>query len=432
MIIQNPGHISLLAAVISLAFIMSESDLLAANYDESKVPDYVLPEILVTAAGAPVDSAEQWEKTRRPEILKLFENHVYGTQPGEIPVAVYEQILHVADALDGRATLREIRIHFPEINNSPEIFVLLWTPNKGQGPFPGFAGLNFNGNHTTHADPRIRIPTGWVRSSNDGTVVNNRATEAGRGRSAGRWPVEKIINRGYALATAYCGDIDPDFHDGFKNGVHAMFPSFKTGASGRDPEAWGTIAGWAWGLSRIMDLLDADSAFDSERIAVIGHSRLGKTSLWAGATDTRFGLVISNNSGCGGAALSRRAFGETVARINTSFPHWFCDRFKEYNDNESALPVDQHMLLALMAPRPVYVASAEDDRWADPKGEFLALRNAAGIYRLFEKDPVDSDSMPEVNQPVHKDTGYHIRSGKHDINDYDWTQYLDFADKHFR
>ncbi len=394
------------------------------NYDESKVPPYTLPDPLRFADGTPVRSAQQWWDRRRGEILELFRTHVYGRSPEPVPIR-FQVLEQSPQALGGTAVRKQVRVFFTK-RSQPAMDLLIYAP-QGKSPWPAFLALNFRGNHAICSDPAILLPRSWMRSGPG--VKDHRVTPAGRGSASSRWPVRLILSRGYALVTIYYGDIDPDYDDGFRNGVHGAFdPPGK-----RPGDAWGAIAAWAWGLSRALDYLEQEPLVDARRVAVLGHSRLGKTALWAAAQDQRFAMAISNNSGCGGAALSRRRFGETLWRINTSFPHWFCENFKRFNNREDQLPVDQHMLLALIAPRPCYVASAQEDLWADPRGEFLAVKHAAPVYSLLLGRRVFAvEKQPPVNQPVMDVLGYHIRTGKHDLTLYDWQQYLRFADRYLK
>lgn len=403
-----------------------------AIYDEAKVPAYTLPDPLKMENGDPVTSAEEWRTKRRPELVRLFEEHVYGRAPAAPRDVAFKVLTQRDDALGGTAIQKQVEITLVKGDRPVSMTLLLYVPKSGR-PAPAFLGLNFNGNHAVTDDPGVILNPNWMRPQPG--KPDNKATEESRGTAKSRWPIEMIVSRGYALGTIYYGDIDPDFDDGFQNGVHPHF--YKAGQTKPAPDEWGSIAAWAWGLSRALDYLERDKDIDSKRVAVIGHSRLGKTSLWAGAADERFALVISNDSGCGGAALSRRRFGESVKRINTSFPHWFCDNFTKYNHNEGACPVDQHELIALIAPRPVYVASAVEDQWADPLGEFLSALHADPVYRLLGTDgfggAAPPSGQPAVDEPLKSGTiGYHIRTGKHDVTDFDWQQYLDFADRHLK
>ncbi len=454
--ISSAAMLSLL--LVSGAFVASGAtpqykDVIA---DEAKVPQFFLPDPLFMANGQKVMDAKMWQTKRRPELVRLFEENVYGRSPGRPGGLSFEVTSNDPTALGGKATRREVTVYFTGKKDGPQMDILIYLPNQVKGPVPAFVGMNFNGNHAISTDPGIKLSQRWMRPSKEkGMVVNNHATEAARGSEASRWPVELILAHGYALATIYYGDVEPDFADGWRMGVRSVFrvngtlrqpapEQFPWANAGKDgvapkgrsddaaPDDWGAISAWAWGLSRALDYLETTKDIDAKHVAVIGHSRLGKTALWAGAHDERFALVISNDSGCGGAALKRRKFGESFERINGNFPHWFCANFKKYNDKEEELPTDAHELIALVAPRPVYVASAEKDNWADQRGEFLSAKFAQPVYDLFGKKGVGVDEMPGIDHPVGDTVMYHIRTGVHDVTTYDWEQYLTFADRQFK
>jgi hypothetical protein len=416
--------------VLTIPFAVFSQQRSDINYDESKVPQYTLPDPLKLNNGKLVTDTNTWIKKRRPELLKLFQQEVYGKSPS--PKRIEYEITSIrTNALNGKAIRKEITIRLAGNKKWEGMDMLLYIPATGDRPFPTFLGLNFLGNHAVTTETDVKLNQRWARNNEKAGIINNRATELTRGKEADRWQIEKIIERGYAVATIYYGDIEPDHKDGWKTGLRAAL-STKGAETVFKPDQWGAISAWAWGLSRALDYLEKDKDIDSKRVAVIGHSRLGKTALWAGAQDERFAIVISNDSGEGGAALARRRFGETTEVINRNFPHWFCENFKKYSNKEDKLPVDQHELIALIAPRPVYIASASEDLWADPRGEFLSAKAAEPVYKLFGKDGLGTDEMPSKNTPVGNYIGYHLREGKHDITAYDWEQYLNFADKFFK
>jgi hypothetical protein len=401
-------------------------------FSYSQLPED-LPSLIETPAGQQIINAQEW-KANRGELIKIFEKEVYGRIPiGFIPSKSFTLKEISNDALGGRAIRKQVVIEIadPGKKNKIEIGLLIYLPANPSGPVPIFLGLNFYGNHTIHPDPAIFLTQSWLRNNEEFGITDNKANDASRGVRISRWPVEYILSRGYGLATVYYGDIDPDFDDGFQNGIHSLM-GYEDG-NAIPAYGPGSISAWAYGLSRAMDYIETDRDIDADKVIVFGHSRLGKASLWAGAKDSRFAMVISNNSGCGGAALSMRKQGETVKAINDRFPHWFCDNFLKYNDNEEELPVDQHMLLALVAPRPLYVASAQEDDGADPYGEQLSSYLAANVYKLYDFEVNIPYEPVVVNLPYkYGRIGYHLRSGPHDIRGYDWEQYLDFADFHFR
>lgn len=390
---------------------------------EVDVPVYSLPDVLTSVKGKKIKSIKTWEKIRRAEILKLYRDEMFGKVPGELKISDAHVWDNDDEALDGKAIRKQVGLTFRKNGRELYMEVLMYLP-KNITNFPIFLGYNFMGNHTVVYDPDIRLTASWVRDNPAFGIIHNQVTEQSRGVAGSRWQIERIIAEGCGIATVYYGDVDPD-HNDFENGIH---PLFYTGSQNQpEDDQWGSIAAWAWGLSRVLDYFETDSDIDATKVVVFGHSRLGKTALWAGATDQRFAAVISNDSGCGGAALFRRQFGETLGVMNRNFPHWLCKNIIKYNNNEGSLPFDQHMLLALIAPRPLYVASATEDLWADPRGEFLSAKYASPVYKLYELEGFPCEDMPEADFPVTGNICYHIRSGKHDITPFDWEQYIRFA-----
>lgn len=415
-----------MALVLGLAVGKVVAQKIPVNYDESQMPTYTLPNPLVLSNGKPVTSVSVWEKTRRPELLKLFAEEVYGVNPFPNTIKSTVEVKTVNEnALGGKAISKQITLRFPTISPTAVLNVLLYLP-KNVKKAPAFVSLNFTGNHSTIHEKDILVTENWVNAGFDKSFVNNHATEASRGIAERRWPYEAIIARGYAVATAYYGDLEPDHAEGWKTGIRAVLMP-------EQREKWSALGVWAWSMSRMVDyLIQHESQIDAQKIIGVGHSRIGKATLWAGAEDPRFAVVISNDSGEGGAALSRRWIGETVEHLNTQFPHWFCASYKKYNKAVQEMPVDQHELLSLIAPRPLYVASASKDTWADPKGEFLSALEAGKVYQLYKKTGLGVAEMPVVNTPVGQTIGYHLREGGHDILLYDWEQYMNFIDKHIK
>ena len=408
--------------LISLNIYPIHSQVSEVNYDESKVSPYSLPSILRSQGGIEIHNVSDWEEFRRPEIINSFVEHVYGRVPGEIDTMLIN-ITEQGTYLNGAANRMQVTLTFVKDDKKHSADLLIYLPsNKEKAPI--FLGYNFQGNHSIVSDEEVFITKSWVPINQSIGVETNIAVEHSRGKMSRRWPLEMIINEGYGIATLYRGDIDPD-KDDFSDGVHPLF--YHKNQQRPHKDEWGTIAAWSWGLSQVMNYLETVDKIDSEKVIVMGHSRLGKVSLWAAAIDKRFAASISNNSGAMGAALSRRNFGETVEVINTSFPNWFSGSFKKYTKKEYIMPIDQHMLISLIAPRPVYVASATEDLWADPLGEFLSAKEASVVYNLYDIQGLSSTQMPQPDSPIIGTVGYHLRTGKHDIIKYDWEQYIRFA-----
>ena len=368
------------------------------NFEEDLVRPFTLPDLMGAS-----QTKKAWGQRRR-KILELFRVHVYGRSPGRPEHLRFRVLEENRQAMDGAATLKRVAVDCGRAGRRHSFELTVFLPNSTAKPAPLFLFLN------------NRSPSN---------------TDSSRAGKSGFWPAEEVIARGYAIAALQVSELAPDDKERFRDGVIGLYDAGPPET--RAEHTWGALAAWAWGASRALDYFVGDPRVDAKRVAVVGHSRGGKAALWAGAEDERFALVISNESGEGGAALSRRQFGETVGQINRTFPHWFAEAYKRYNARVNALPTDQHMLLALMAPRAIYVASADEDLWSDPRGEFLSLAYSSPAYALWGEMPVRAEEIPPLNRPLLRGRrGYHIRAGGHDLTRYDWERFLDFADKLWR
>jgi hypothetical protein len=391
------------------------------NYDEAKAGTYTLPDPLVLANGNPVRDGKTWIEKRRPEIVRLFEENEYGRSPGRPPGMTFEVLAKDKPAFDGKAIRRQVRIR---VSSDKSFDMLVYLPAAARKPVPFLLHLSFSANSTTVADPEVREGEVWGS--------DKKRIPASQGRAFAKVDPVPLLDAGFGFGTIYYGDIDPDFAGGIQHGVRAQF--LKPGQTEPAADEWGTIGAWAWGLSRAMDYLETDKAVDSKRVAIMGVSRLGKTVMWAGAHDTRFALVIASCSGEGGAAISRRNYGETIAHLTapSRYPYQFCANYAKFAEHVDTLPVDANMLVALMAPRPVLLQTGDQDFWSDPKGEFLAAVAAGPVFKLLGKQGLSTDQMPPPGTGIFQTIGYYEHIGPHGTIPSDWDQYLKFLQMHLR
>lgn len=394
------------------------------NYDESLVGSYTLPDPLVLSDGRRVRDAKTWYKQRRPEIVRLFEEQQFGRSPGRPAGMSFDVFDKGTPALGGKALRRQVTIYFSRDKAGPKMDLLVYLPAGARKPVPVLLNLSFTANSNTVDDPGIKPGEVWGRDL--------KRVPASQGRSFGKLDVLPFLASGIGVATVYYGDIDPDFPGGIAYGVRSLY--LKPGQTEPAPDEWGTIAAWGWGLSRALDYFETDRGVDAKRVAITGASRLGKTVLWAGARDTRFALVIASCSGEGGAALSRRNFGETVKHLTapTRYPYQFAANYQKLADRAGESPVDAHMLLALIAPRPLLLQTGDTDLWSDPKGEFLSAVAAGPVYRLLGGQGLDTDRMPPAGQPILHTLGYYMHAGGHGTIPSDWALFLKYMQLHSR
>ena len=423
--------LSIVAAFAGLPLAAAETPAPAAApapaiTEESKVPPYTLPDPLVCQDGTKVTDARIWREKRRPELLKLFESEVYGKtlvgRPADLKFVVREE---KKDARGGKATRLRIGVLFEGREDGRQMELLVYLPNNAKGPVPMFLGFSFDGNYTTTDEADIPLPKHWANGLFTNRLKDHVPTEAGRGLHKHQWQYDLALEHGFGVATAGYGEIEPDAKDHWKDGPRGLAPQ----PGGGD---WGALGSWAWGLSRALDYLETNPRVDSKRVAVLGFSRLGKATMWAGAQDERFAMVVSLDSGAGGAALSKRIFGETVAHLTHNLGHWFCPNFGKYAAREEDLPIDQHELIGLIAPRPLLINSATEDLWSDPRGEFLSGVAADPVYRLLGTNGISQKEWPEAGKLLTSRIGYFLRAGKHDVTLEDWQAMIRFAEHHWR
>ena len=418
--------LTMLACLGTNAFAQS-NDIIAGipvNYDESKVGDYKnsLPDVLTMLNGKKVTTAKQWYKQRRPEIVKIFEENQYGKWPAKKPKLRYD--VQKDYGFEGTAVRKQITLYFSEDKEGPRVDVLVYLPKDANGPSPILLNLNFSPNNLAVKDPGVKPGRRWDVK----TMTMSEATPmpGGFGARAGLDEIIKTyLKEGFGFATLCYTDITPDFNDDAKLGVRGLYPK---------PEAdeWGAISTWAWGVSNLMDYFEKDPDIDAKRVALTGCSRLGKTTLWTGAREQRIAVVMPSCSGEGGAAISRRNYGETVAHLveKTRYPYQFAGNYANYAEDVTKLPMDAHMLVALIAPRPLLLQTGDTDIWSDPKGEFIAAVEAGPVYKLLGKEDLGTDVMPEADQPIYNTLGFVMHDGGHGIMPQDWTYYLEFMKKY--
>lgn len=394
------------------------------NYDESRVGTYTLPDPLALKDGKRVRDAKTWYRKRRPELVRLFEEHQFGRSPGRPAGMSFDVFDKGTPALGGKALRRQVTIYFSPDKAGPKVDLLVYLPAGARKPVPLLLNLSFTANSNAVDDPGVKPGEVWGR--------DRKRIPAPQGSNFGKPDVAPFLAAGIGVATLYYGDIDPDFPGGIQHGVRALY--LKPGQAESAPDEWGTIAAWGWGLSRALDYLETDRGVDAKRVALVGASRLGKTVLWAGARDTRFAMVIASCSGEGGAALSRRDFGETVKHLTapTRYAYQFAANYQKHAGRADESPVEAHLLLSLIAPRPLLLQTGDADPWSDPKGEFLSAVAAGPVYELLGKQGLGTEEMPPAGRPILHTLGYYMHAGGHGTIPSDWGQFLKFMQLHLR